>query len=74
MSNMSYCKFHNTMMDLDNCMEALEYRDEMSEDEFRSCKKMFRRFIDFCLDEGIIEDDGELDDRLGEFFDSLNKE
>ena len=74
MANMSYCRFRNTAMDLDDCLEALEYKEELSKEEFNACRKMFRRFIEFCLDEGIIEDDGEIDGRLGEFFDSLNTE
>ena len=74
MANMSYCRFHNTNMDLRDCLEALEDGSELSTDEFIACKNMFRKFIDFCYDEGIIEDeDGELDDRLEEFFDGLNR-
>ena len=74
MANMSYCRFHNTNMDLRDCLEALEDGSELSTDEFVACKNMFRKFIDFCYDEGIIEDeDGELDDRLEEFFDGLNR-
>ena len=54
--------------------KALENGAELSTDEFIACKNMFRKFIDFCCDEGIIEDeDGELDDRLEEFFDGLNR-
>ena len=74
MANMSYCRFRNTEMDLSDCLESLRYQEELSNDEFNACRKMFRKFIDFCLDEGIIEEDGEIDDRLGDFFDSLNKE
>ena len=74
MANMSYCRFYNTNMDLGDCLEALEDGSELSTDEFIACKNMFRKFIDFCYDEGIIEDeDGELDDRLEEFFDGLNR-
>ena len=74
MANMSYCRFHNTNMDLGDCLEALEDGVELSIDEFIACKNMFRKCIDFCCDEGIIEDeDGELDDRLEEFFDGLNR-
>ena len=74
MANMSYCRFQNTNIDLRDCLEALEDGSELSTDEFIACKNMFRKFIDFCCDEGIIEDeDGELDDRLEEFFDGLNR-
>ena len=74
MANMSYCRFHNTNIDFEDCLGALEDGDELSTDEFIACKNMFRKFIDFCCDEGIIEDEaGELDDRLEEFFDGLNR-
>ena len=73
MANMSYCRFHNTEMDLEDCLDALYSGDELSESEFNACRRMFRNFIGFCIGGGIIEDDGELDDRLGDFFDSLNK-
>jgi hypothetical protein len=34
---------------------------------------MFNMFIEFCTDEGIIEDeDGELDERLEDFFNGIN--
>ena len=74
MANMSYCRFRNTMMDLDDCLESLEYREELSNEEYDACKRMFEKFIDFCIIQGIIEQDGEIDDRLKEFLDSLNKE
>lgn len=75
MANMSYCRFRNTAMDLEDCLDTLrDGEEELSNSEFNACKKMLRKFIDFCIDEGIIEEDGEIDDRLDDFFDSLNKE
>jgi ribosome assembly protein YihI (activator of Der GTPase) len=74
MANMSYCRFRNTENDLDDCLYALENGDELSNGEFNACERMFDRFIGFCIEQGIIEDDGELDDRLKDFLDSLNKE
>ena len=73
MANMSYCRFRNTMMDLDDCLYALEDGEELSKDEFDACEMMFNKFINFCIDQGIIEQDGEIDDRLKDFLDSLNK-
>lgn len=73
MVNMSYCRFHNTQMDLEDCLDALRDNEEISKSEFMKCKQMFGSFIDFLLDEGIIEDeDGELNERLDEFFESIN--
>lgn len=75
MPNMSYCRFHNTNIDLRDCLDTLRENDEvLSKSEFYACKEMFREFIDFCCDEGIIEEDGDLDDRLEEFFEKIRKE
>ena len=75
MANMSYCRFHNTNIDLWDCLEALRDEKELSEDEHRACGNLFRSFIEFCWEEGIIEDeDGELDDRLEEFLSGISHE
>ena len=74
MSNMSYCRFHNTSIDLHDCLGALEDGEELSKPEYESCVGMFNLFVGFLIDNGIIEDDGELEDRLEDFFESLNKE
>lgn len=31
--NMDYCKFQNTLKALQQCMEAIQYEDTLSEDE-----------------------------------------
>ena len=73
MANMSYCRFHNTRIDLEDCLEALNDNEELSAEEFRACKRMFNMFIEFCVDEGIIEnEDGKLDERLEDFFNGIN--
>ena len=74
MSNMSYCRFRNTLLDLHDCLNALEDGEELSKPEYESCVGMFNLFVGFLIDNGIIEDDGELEDRLEHFFKSLNKE
>ena len=75
MGNMSYCRFHNTNIDLQDCLDTLNEGEALSKNEFFACKEMFERFIYFCCDEGIIEDEnGELDDRLEEFFKGINRE
>ena len=73
MSNMSYCRFHNTNIDLNDCLWALEDDDELSEFEYEACVQMFNRFVYFLVDNGIIDEDGELKDRLEDFFKSLNR-
>jgi hypothetical protein len=73
MANMSYCRFYNTRIDLEDCLDALNDNEELSAEELKSCKQMFNMFIEFCVDEGIIEDeDGELEERLEDFFDGIN--
>ena len=47
MSNMSYCRFQNTHLDLQDCVEELEYADsdvfldELSAAEFVAMQKMY---------------------------------
>lgn len=75
MVNMSYCRFNNTKLALDECLEAIQNGENLSDAEMDSCKDMFRNFINFCCDSGIIEDDdGELDNRLEEFFETIGNE
>lgn len=73
MANMSYCRFHNTKMDLDDCLDALREGDELSKEEFRKCKQMFKNFVEFLTDEGVV-DDYEIDDKLEDFFSTINVE
>ena len=75
MANMGYCRFYNTKADLEDCLEALNENRTLSNEEFKACKQMFGMFIEFCVDEGIIEDeDGELDERLEDFLESIEVE
>ena len=54
MSNMSYCRFQNTEIDLRECVRELEYVDdleslELSSDESRAMKRMYSlciRYVD----------------------------
>jgi len=46
MSNMSYCRFHNTHLALQDCVEEMEYADsledfELSPSEFVAMQKMY---------------------------------
>ena len=56
MSNMSYCRFNNTNIDLEDCIEAIENQDIQSETEASIAKSMFRKFLDLCESEGIINE------------------
>ena len=60
MANMSYCRFHNTRLDMDDCIEALKRAEwdgeKISADEIRKCKIMFDNIIEYLDDEGIIDE------------------
>jgi hypothetical protein len=52
MSNMSYCRFENTLADLKDCAENLE--EELSEREHKARKKLIetcKDIVDECYDE-----------------------
>ena len=65
MSNMSYCRFTNTRIDLNDCLDALRRDERLSEMEVRAGRNMFVEFLSFCRDYDIINDyDGQLVDSL----------
>jgi len=63
MSNMSYCRFHNTVSDLQDCIDAMdeltnlnEYGEKMSRSEFMKameliemCREVSEQFEDVDL-------------------------
>ena len=54
MANMSYCRFHNTRSDLNDCLEALREDKLLSEDEATAGRRMFEEFLEFCQENFII--------------------
>ena len=52
---MSYCRFHNTSIDLKDCLEAISNQTIESKSENLDAKKMFKTFLEFCERDGIIE-------------------
>ena len=60
MANMSYCRFHNTRLDMDDCIEALKRAEwdgeTISKEEIRYCKWMFDNIIEYLDDEGLLEE------------------
>ena len=44
MSNMSYCRFHNTVEDLEDCLEYI--LDDLSESE----EKKRKRLVEICYE------------------------
>ena len=59
MANMSYCRFNNTRIDIEDCIEALceaEWGDnKISEDEIGYCRMMFDNIIDYLDEEGLLD-------------------
>ena len=55
MANMSYCRFHNTNLDMRGCIDALYDGEELSDDEFKACKSMFENVLEFLEDNNICE-------------------
>ena len=59
MANMSYCRFRNTNIDMEDCIDALkeiEYDDEeISEEEAESCVEMFDSIIEYLDGEGLLK-------------------
>lgn len=56
MSNMSYCRFHNTRSDLSVCLQVLSDDENLSVDEAGEGRRMFKEFLDFCRENDIITD------------------
>jgi len=55
MPNMSYCRFENTLGDINDCLNALEERNIFSDSERRRASKMLNTICRFLEAEGIIE-------------------
>ena len=72
MANMSYCRFHNTRLDMEDCLEVFCGGEEISKEEARAGRRMFERILDFCEGEGII--DGYDPEELRKLFDNITEE
>lgn len=64
MANMSYCRFHNTVNDLEDCKEALENENIESADEKKKakaliqlCREIADSFDDDYVDSIVTDDD-----------------
>lgn len=56
MANMSYCRWHNTNLDVRDCFEAFHEMEEMSEEEIKCAKRMINNMCKFLQDNGVIDD------------------
>ena len=52
MSNMAYCRFQNTAADMDDCIENIDCKGEMSEDELTARTEFIEKCVDIALDYG----------------------
>lgn len=65
MSNMSYCRFQNTLGDLNDCLEAITEGDSLSTEEAEAARDMVtacEEFLKAVKDYGIVEDRDEDED------------
>ena len=54
MSNMGYCRFQNTVQDLDDCADHIE-DDDLSDDEKRARARLIRICREII---GMVDDEG----------------
>lgn len=74
MINMDYCRFNNTDIALEECLESIKNGDKLSEREMNSCRSMFEKFIEFCFDAGILDGDTgyeNIHENLEEFYKTI---
>ena len=50
MSNMSYCRFENTLPDLEDCYQHLE--DDLSDTEKEARERLIRKCVEIALEFG----------------------
>ena len=55
MANMSYCRFQNTRLDMEDCLDALREEKPLSRDEANAGRWMFGDILGYCRDNGIID-------------------
>ncbi len=48
-------RFKNTFFDVEDCLDAIIDQDVVKESEKKKAIKLFRTFLDFCVDEAIID-------------------
>ena len=47
-------RFKNTLYDIEDCLDAITNQEVIKESEKKKAIKLFRAFLDFCMDEAII--------------------
>ena len=75
MTNMSYCRFYNTRIDMSDCIEALRNKDISSEEEKECAKRMFNEIFDYLYEEGILDwnSDENPEEKINDLIDSCGE-
>lgn len=55
MANMSYCRFHNTRLDMMDCIRAIQEGHHTSDEEKRCARMMFEEIAVFMVECGAID-------------------
>ena len=55
MANMSYCRFQNTLKDINDCLEAIRNEELLSTEEAAAAKVMLHRIAMFMEDAEITD-------------------
>ncbi len=50
MSNMSYCRFENTLNDLRDCYDHIDETEELSPGETKARERLIKLCVDIALD------------------------
>lgn len=61
MANMSYCRFQNTLSDLQDCAEAIFQREPVSGEERYARAKLIKECVAILQDLGVTVEDSEVD-------------
>jgi len=59
MSNMSYCRFRNTLADLQDCYESMGDPSQLTEEEQRAAERLVKLCQRIVADFGEVDEDDE---------------
>lgn len=71
MANMSYCRFFNTNLDMNDCLDAIWDGETLDGDELIACRHMFQNVLEYFENICVIE---EVDwDEFEKWIESISK-
>jgi len=56
MMNMGHCRFENTNMALQECIDAIDENRVYTGGEDSEAKELITKFLEFCEENGLIDD------------------